>query len=119
MKDLEFNLLFEDIPKEKLQTYVKMVKKLPNNKPSKGELKYREGQAFCKVLRKLNKVGESHRLRVLHKFFNEIRGGGGGYHKKYMKAIDRANWRIELIIQDGKEYDDMMSAELDRILEKD
>jgi hypothetical protein len=36
-----------------------------------------------------------------------------------MLAIDRAKWRIDLLIQDGKDYDSMMSAELDRILEKD
>jgi hypothetical protein len=120
MEDLEFDVLFqEDIPKDKLESYAKMIKKLPNNKPNKWELKYEEEQVFCKLLRKLNKVHREHRFKILHKFFNEIKGGGRGYHKKYMEAIDRAKWRIELSIQDSKDYDDMMEAELDRILEKD
>lgn len=116
--DLELDLLFRGISKEKLESYTKMVKKLPSNKPSKWELKREEEQVFCKLLRKLNKVCESQRFKILCKFFNEIKGGRG-HHKKYMLAIDRAKWRIDLLIQDRKDYDDMMSAELDRILEKD
>ena len=117
--DLELDLLFGGIPKEKLESYTKMVRKLPNNEPNKWELKHKEEQVFCKLLRKLNKVCESQRFKILYKFFNESKGGGRAHHKKYMLAIDKAKWRIDLLIQDGKEYDYMMSAELDRILEKD
>jgi hypothetical protein len=120
MTDLDFDVLFrEDVPKEKLESYAKMIEKLPNNKPNKWELKYEEEKVFCKLLRKLNKVCESQRFKILNKFFNEMKGGGRAHHKKYMLAIDRAKWRIDFLIQDGKDYDSMMSAELNRILEKD
>lgn len=93
-------------------------RKPPSNKPSKYDLKEIREKAFNKVLKRLNKVDCS-RLNLLKKFYKEIGGVGGGHHKRFMKAIDIINWRMDLIIQDDEDYNRMMETEIERILEKD
>ena len=129
MKQLDLSELLEggenheapkqaDIPKERLEVYLKIAKALPP-KPSKWELENLRDEVFSKMTRRLNKVDDSDKFKILHKFFNEIKGGGGNYHKKFIEAIDRANWRVNVILQEEREYRSMMSAELDRILDED
>jgi len=119
----EIHLMFSlDKKKEeyiKIATNLSKDSKQKPQKPRSWELKAEQEKTFSRALKRLKKVSGESRFRILHKFFNEIRGRGGGYHKKYMKAIDRINWRIDLIIEDNKEYEAMMEAEIARIIEKD
>lgn len=117
LKDSDFDCLFQDTPKEKLEEYSKMVGKL--NKPSKWELKRLEDESFAKMLRKIKKIGSNSSFKILKKFYKEISVPGRGYHERYIQAANKAIWRIDLVIQDNREYEAMMKNELRRICDKD
>ena len=117
LEDSDFDCLFQDIPKEKLKEYSKILRKL--EEPSKRELKDLERASFVKILRKVRKVDPESSFEILKKFYKEIGVSGGGYHKRYMKAADKALWRIEDLIEDEREFQSMMIAEMERICDKD
>lgn len=125
MRGVDQDIISMFMPDEKRKEYITIANNLSKDakpikkKPTRWELKSKRNEAFCKALRRLTKIDEAQRFELLHKFFNEIRGGGRGYHEKFTKAVDRINWRIDLSIEDDLEYESMMWAEIRRVQEKD
>lgn len=89
MSDLDFDTLSqEDIPKEKLESYAKMIEAL-SNKPTERDLREIEAKKFDELLEVLDAYITEYKIEVLTKFFKQVGKLKEGYHEKFMKLADK------------------------------